>query len=79
MYTTSGVPKSDSEIHVSEGQSIGRHQHIGDVGSTGSSTGPYVHFTVEQNGAHQYVAGDLYDEIDDKTGIAKNYSGIGTF
>ncbi|WP_266079177.1 peptidoglycan DD-metalloendopeptidase family protein [Haladaptatus caseinilyticus] len=68
-----------SDIHVSEGQSVGRHQHIGDCGSTGNSTGPHVHFTVEQNGAHQYVAGDLYDEIDDKTGIAKNYSGIGSF
>lgn len=68
-----------SEIWVNEGESVGRHQQIGEMGSTGHSTGPHVHFTVEQYGTHQYVPGELYDEIDDKTGLAKNYNDIGTF
>lgn len=68
-----------SDIHVAEGESVDRHQHIGDMGDTGHSTGPHLHFTVEQYGTHKYVPGELYDEIDDKTGLAKNYSDIGSF
>lgn len=68
-----------SEIWVSEGESVDRHQQIGEMGDTGNSTGPHVHFTVEQYGTHKYVPGELYDEIDDKTGLAKNYDDIGSF
>jgi murein DD-endopeptidase MepM/ murein hydrolase activator NlpD len=68
-----------SDILVSDGESVSTGDHIGEMGDTGHSTGPHLHFTVEQYGTHKYVPGDLYDEIDDLTGLAKNYSDIGSF
>ncbi|WP_129114852.1 peptidoglycan DD-metalloendopeptidase family protein [Halegenticoccus tardaugens] len=62
-----------SEVQASDGQRVGRHEQIGEMGSTGNSTGPHIHFEVEQNGVEQYVPGDYDDEIYARAGLAKNY------
>lgn len=67
-----------SRILVSEGESVALGEHVGEMGDTGNSTGPHLHFTVEHDLVHQFVPGDLGEEIDDRTGLPKNYAGIGT-
>jgi murein DD-endopeptidase MepM/ murein hydrolase activator NlpD len=39
-----------SVVRVKQGSYIGTGERIGDVGSTGRSTGPHLHFTVYKNG-----------------------------
>jgi murein DD-endopeptidase MepM/ murein hydrolase activator NlpD len=61
------------EIHISDGQSVSRHDHIGTVGSTGNSTGPHVHFVIRNDGVAQYVPGELYYNLAWGTGVPKDY------
>lgn len=62
-----------SSVYVSDGESIAEDQHIGEVGDTGRSTGPHVHYAIRYNGSGQYVPGFAGQEINDKTGVPKNY------
>ena len=40
-----------STVHIRAGSRVARGDHIGDVGSTGRSTGPHLHFQLSRNGA----------------------------
>lgn len=48
-------------IYVKEGEKIYQGQKIGEVGSTGNSTGPHLHFEIRKN--NRYVDPDLILEF----------------
>lgn len=61
------------DIFVGEGESVARGEHVGTMGNTGHSTGQHVHFAVRHDGVGQFVPGFVGQEIDDRTGVPKDY------
>ena len=51
-----------SRLHVRNGQTVDRGTRIADVGATGLTSGPHLHYEVEQNGNQvdplNFVIGD---------------------
>lgn len=65
-----------NSFDVSQGQSVSRGQQIGGMGDTGNSTAPHLHFTVEQNQAHQSIPGSDGQNVTAEEAIPKDYAGI---
>ena len=50
------------KIYVKKGDTITQGQTIGEVGSTGNTTGPHLHFEIRKN--NRYVNPDLILKFD---------------
>ncbi|RRJ29585.1 M23 family metallopeptidase [Halocatena pleomorpha] len=65
-----------NSFDVSQGQNVSRGQKIGGMGDTGNSTGPHLHFTIEQNQTHRSIPGSDGQNVTAGEAIPKDYSGI---
>jgi murein DD-endopeptidase MepM/ murein hydrolase activator NlpD len=64
------------DLWVAEGDRVSLGEQLGEMGSTGNSTGPHVHFEVRHDGQPVRVPGTVGTDVREGTGVPKNYDGI---
>lgn len=65
-----------SDLKVSVGDTVDRHEHIADIGASGGDYGAHVHFDIKRYGEYQYIPGDDGDSIQYTDSIPKDYPGL---
>ena len=62
-----------SKVSVSEGQSVDRDEKIGEMGDTGHSTGPHLHWSIDHNDTRQSIPGFDGQDLVGGSGNPKDY------
>ena len=65
-----------SAFSVADGQSVSRGDKIAEMGNSGNSTGPHLHFGIEQNNDPKPIPSDNYQEVNAMGAINRDYSGL---
>ncbi|SFK76201.1 Septal ring factor EnvC, activator of murein hydrolases AmiA and AmiB [Halogranum rubrum] len=65
-----------SDLKVSVGDTVEKHEHIADIGSSGGDYAAHVHFDIKRDGEYQYIPGEYYDSISHTDAIPKDFPGL---
>jgi murein DD-endopeptidase MepM/ murein hydrolase activator NlpD len=81
VYITHGSGYLTEYGHVhsfgfSDGERVERGEYIAEMGSTGNSTGPHLHLSIERNGNVQPIPGSDGENLTAGNPIPRDYSGI---
>jgi murein DD-endopeptidase MepM/ murein hydrolase activator NlpD len=65
-----------SDLKVSAGDYVDRHEHIADIGASGGNYAAHIHFDIKRDGAYQYIPGNDGDSISYTDSIPYDYAGL---
>ena len=62
-----------STIDATEGETVVRDEKIGEMGSTGNSTGPHLHWSIDQYGDRKWIPGTKGYDVVGGAGVPNDY------